>query len=89
MVNVPQEYKNEDNAPIVYISGVCSHEDFHDARAGFGIDWGPNYSFCKGGPSLGAKTTIRAYLTAVLTVLETVLLTRIDSKTCFYLGSRE
>ncbi|KAF1765591.1 hypothetical protein GCK72_005543 [Caenorhabditis remanei] len=73
MVNVPQEYKNEDNAPIVYISGVCSHEDFHDARAGFGIDWGPNYSFCKGGPSLGAKTTIRAYLTAVLTVLETAL----------------
>lgn len=68
-----QNSTNELGVTIVYICSISSHEGRLDARAGFGIDWGPHSCLPKGGPALGAKTKLRAGLTAVLTVLETAL----------------
>lgn len=68
-------WESAEGAQIAYIFGIASHEGSVDARAGFGIDWGPNNSWSsswsKGGSAIKDKTELRAELTAVLTVLKT------------------
>ncbi|PIC45705.1 hypothetical protein B9Z55_005637 [Caenorhabditis nigoni] len=51
--------------PVVYIFGVSSDEGKSDARAGYGIDWGPVESKKIGAVAFGEKTELRALLTAI------------------------
>ncbi|ULU05764.1 hypothetical protein L3Y34_018004 [Caenorhabditis briggsae] len=59
------EWVDAFGTPIVYIFGVSSDEGKADARAGYGIDWGPVKSKKIGAVAFGEKTELRALLTAI------------------------
>uniref|UniRef100_A0A915EHL1 ribonuclease H n=1 Tax=Ditylenchus dipsaci TaxID=166011 RepID=A0A915EHL1_9BILA len=63
------EFRTRNGTATVYVHGVCSHNGYHDANAGYGIFWGYEHENNVAGPLLGYQTNNLAVLKAVLVAM--------------------